>query len=285
MLGKISGLANAGASFNNLFPQPFPTPGSFPYFPPYSPTSDVAISTVASNFRPAIVQQFGLNFQVELAKNWLLEVGYVGSRGTHLLTYRAANQAALASPENPIRGVTTNTVANIGLRVPVEGMTPDGLTLVESEGQSWYNGLEASLTKRLSYGLTLLASYTFSKTLDSDPSDVNGSSAGNTIPLGNQDSTRARWGRASFDRMHRFVVSGVYAFPSPSRRLARAFLANWSTSGVLTAQSGTALTIGYNNATNIFGISEDRAQIAPGCNTSNLATSGSVQGKLNKLFQ
>ena len=64
--------------------------------------------------------------------------------------------------------MTTNTVANIGLRVPVEGVPPDALALVESEGGSWYNGLETSLTKRLSKGLQFLASYTFSKTLDSD---------------------------------------------------------------------------------------------------------------------
>ena len=130
----------------------------------------------------------------------------------------------------------------------------------------------------------MLASYTFSKTLDSESSDVNGTSAAQLIPLGNQDSTAARWGRASFDRRHRFILSGVYAFPSPSRPLARAFLANWSTSVVLTAQSGTALTIGYNNATNVFGISQDRAQIASGCSTSNLVTPGSVQSKLNNYF-
>ena len=47
-------------------------------------------------------------------------------------------------------------------------MPPDALALVESEGGSWYNGLETSLTKRLSKGLQFLASYTFSKTLDSD---------------------------------------------------------------------------------------------------------------------
>jgi hypothetical protein len=278
------GQSNASASFNNLFPQPFPTPSFFPYFTPYSPTTENTISTVSPYFRPAIVQQFGLNFQVEVAKDWLLEVGYVGARGTHLLTSRSLNQALFASPEDPIRGVTTNTVANIGLRVPVEGVPPDGLALVESEGSSWYNGLEASLTKRFSKGLQLLASYTFSKTLDSDPSDVNGSSAGNSLTLGNQNSVAQRWGRASFDRTHRFVASGVYSFPSPSGRLASAFLGHWLTSGVLTVQSGTALTIGYNNATNVFGISEDRAQLAAGCGVSNLVTPGSVQSKLNNYF-
>ena len=283
--GRLNvGQANAGASFNAPFPQPFPTASFFPYFPAYSPTSDVAISTVSPYFRPAIVQQLGLNFQLEVAKDWLLEIGYVGARGTHLLTTRSLNQALSATPEAPIRGVTTNTVANIGLRVPVEGVPPDALVLVMSEGESWYNGMEASLTKRLSKGLQFLASYTFSKTLDSSPSNVNGISAGNTLTLGNQNSAAQRWGRASFDRTHRFIVSGVYSFPSPPQRLASAFLGHWLASGVLTLQSGTALTIGYNNATNVFGISEDRAQLAPGCGASKLVTPGSVQSKLNNYF-
>ena len=284
-LARINfGTANAAASFGAPFPQPFPTPSFFPYYPPCSPNSSVTIDTVSPNFRPAIVQQYGLNFQVELAKDWLFEVGYVGTRGTRLLTTRALNQASLATPEKPIRGVTTNTVANIGLRVPIQGVPPDSLALTESAGESWYNGLEASLNKQFSKGLQFLVSYTFSKTLDSDGSNINGTSAGNDIPLGNQDSTAQRWGRASFDRTHRFVMSGIYQFPSPATGWGKAFLEGWSTSGVFTWQSGTALTIANNNATNVFGISEDRAQLAPGCTKSNLVSSGSVESKLNSYF-
>jgi hypothetical protein len=283
--GRLNiGQVNAAATFSNPFPQPFPTPSFFPYFPPYSPTSDVAIATVSPDFRSAIVQQYGLNFQVELAKDWVLEVGYVGTRGTHLLRYRSPNQALSASPTDPIRGVTSNTLANIGPRVPVEGVAPDSFQLVESAGSSWYNGLEASLNKQLSKGLQFLASYTFSKTLDSDGSNINGTSAGNSITRGDQNSAAQRWGRASFDRTNRFIVSAVYAFSSPSEGLAKTLLGGWSSSGVLTWQSGAALTIAYNNATNVFGISEDRAQITPGCTKSNLVTPGSVESKLANYF-
>jgi hypothetical protein len=167
------GLANAAATFSAPFPKPFPTSSFFPYFPPYSPTSDVAISTVSPDFRPAVIQQFGLNCQVEVAKDWVLEIGYVGTRGTHLLRTRSLNQALSASTANPIREVVSNTLANIGQRVPVEGVPPDGLDLVESKGTSWYNGLEASLNKQLSKGLQMLAAYTFSKTLDSDGNNLN----------------------------------------------------------------------------------------------------------------
>jgi len=214
----------------------------------------------------------------------MLEVGYVGTRGTHLLRSRSLNQALSASPAESVRGEVSNTVANIGRRVPVEGVPPDVLALLESEGTSWYNGLEVSLNKQLGKRFQMLASYTFSKTLDSDGASINGSSAGNTLTLGNQNSPGERWGRASFDRTHRFVLSGVYTFPSLSQRLTKALFGGWSTCGVFTWQSGTALTIAYKNLTNVFGISEDRAQLAPGCGNSDLVHSGSVESKLDGYF-
>ena len=282
---NTAGLANANATFSNPFPQPFPTPSSFPYFPAYSPTSKIAIDTVAPGFRTAIIQQFGLNLQLAVARNWMLEIGYVGTLGTHLLRTRSQNQALSASPANSIRGAVSNTVENVGLRVPVQGVPADGIAMVESAGNSSYNGLEASINKRLSRGFQLLGSYTYSKTLDSDPSNVNGSSAGATIIRGNQNSAYQRWGKASFDRTHRFVLSGVYIFPSPSNGWKKALLSGWSTSGVLTLQSGTALAIAYNNSTNVFGISEDLAQLAPGCSKGNVVNPGSVENKLTKYFK
>jgi carboxypeptidase family protein len=279
-----AGIANAEASFSHPFPEPFPNADFFPYFPAYSPTSNVSIEAVSPEFRPAMVQQFGLNSQVELAKDWLLEIGYVGQRGTHLLSFSSPNQALSASPANPIRGVVSNTLANIGQRVPVQGVPADSLEMIASDGTSWYNGLELSVSKHLSNGFEMLASYTFSKTLDSDGSNINGISAGNTLPLGNQDFAAQRWGRASFDRTHRFIFSAIYVLPSPSTGLAKAFFGGWSTSGVMTWQSGTALTIAYHNLTNVFGISEDRAELAPGCNKSNLVRGGSITSKLDEYF-
>lgn len=64
--------------------------------------------------------------------------------------------------------MTTSTVANTRLCVPYPGWTPNGLLQIESAGRSNYNGLEVSLTKRFSHGLQFLASYTFSKSLDTD---------------------------------------------------------------------------------------------------------------------
>ena len=278
------GSANADATFQAPFAQPFPTPESFPLFPAYSPTSSTTIQTVVPGFRPAVVQQYSLNLQTELHRGWLLEVGYVGTRGTHLQRVRSFNQALAASPKNPIRGVTSDTVANIPLRVPIAGIPPDSAPEVESGGSSWYNGLEASLTKRMGHGLQFLASYTFSKTLDTDGADINGTSAGVAVTLGDQNSASQRWGRSNIDRPQRFVFSATWALPSPPSGVQREMLEGWNLGVVATIQSGTALTIGYTNANNVFGISEDRAQLTGKCSKSQLVTAGSIISKLNNYF-
>ena len=278
------GSTNSTASFQAPFPQPFPTASSFPSFAPYSPSSSISIFTTAPGFRPALIQQFSLSVQAEVYEGWLLEGAYAGTRGEHLQRVRSLNQALDASPEKPIRGVTSNTLMNIPLRVPIMGIPADSLDLVESAGSSWYNGLELSLTKAMSPGLQLQASYTFSKTLDTDGANINGTSAGTALTLGDQNSPRKRWGQASFDRTHRFVFSSTWTLPQPAHGVQRVVLGGWFLSTVVTIQSGTALTIADTNSTNVYGISEDRAQLSGTCQKNEFVKAGSVQSKVNSYF-
>lgn len=279
-----SGLENANATFQAPFAQPFPTPSSFPLFAPYSPSTKTSITVLAPNFLPAMVQQFSLNAQEELHDGWLLETGYVGGRGVHLQRLRSLNQALSASAMNPIRGADSNTLANIGIRVRIPGVPPDALREMESESNSWYNGLEISLTKRVSHGLQFLASYTFSETLDTDGADINSTSSGNALTLGDQNSPKQRWGRASFDRTHRFVLSETWDLPNPHADVVRAMMGGWSLASVITIQSGTALTIADTNTHNVFGISEDRAGFTGTCTKAQWVRGGSVESKLDSYF-
>jgi hypothetical protein len=279
-----AGSANANATFQAPFAQPFPTPASFPMFPVYSPTTTTTIYSVASSFRPAVIQQYSLNLQADLCSSCLLEIGYFGARGTHLVRQRSLNQAPSASAGSPIRGEIANTVANIPQRVPILGVPPDSLVEMESEGSDWYNGLEASLSKTVGHGLQFLASYTFSKTLDTDGSDINATSSGNALTSGDQNSSRQRWGRASFDRTHRFILSETWDLPAPRTGLGRTIMGGWNLASVLTIQSGRALTIANTNVTNVFGISGDRAQLSGTCSKSQLINSGSIESKLHGYF-
>jgi hypothetical protein len=155
---------------------------------------------------------------------------------------------------------------------------------MESEGGSSYNGLEVSMTKRLSHGFQFLASYTFSKTLDTDGADINSTSSGNGLTLGDQNSPTMRWGKASFDRSHRFVISGIWEFPSPSTGFERAVLGGWGVAGIATVQTGKALTIADTNPNNVFGISEDRAGLSGACTKSRYVTNGPITNKLDHYF-
>jgi hypothetical protein len=287
LLRVNTGAANATSTLSNPFGV-IPPLSSFPFFVPYSPATSQSLTAVAPDFQPAMTQQYSLNLQTQLASDLLLEVGYVGTRGTNLLRTRSVNEAQLASVSNPIRGVTTNTVANTRLRAPYLGWTSNGLLQVESAGSSYYNGLEVSLTKRFSRGLQFLASYTFSKSLDTDGANVLLTSNA-VLTIGEQNNEKLRYGPSSFNRPHRLIVSYVYELPSLTSRgaLLATLTSGWALAGVTTFQSGQSLTLLGSNTNNLFGIVSpggDRAQLASGCTYSQLVTSGSVNSKTGGYF-
>ena len=279
---------NIFATAQNPF-QPAPPLSSFPLFQPYSPSTSLSVMDLAQNFRPPISEQYSLGLQTELSKNFLFELGYVGSRSTKLIRQRGLNQALSASPSDPVNEQTNNTIANIPDRLPFIGFDegPTGINQIESAGAAWYNALEASLTKRFSNGLQLLASYTWSRELDTSGIDPEWNSAGGTNSTGNQsDVPSVGYGPGNFNREQRFVVSYVYELPIPKAMSGwqRKALGGWSVSGVTTIQSGQFLTLTGDNGSNVFGITNDRIEIAPGCTNGQLVTPGSVLSKLNNYF-
>ena len=276
---SLSGVQIAGSTFANAFPPAL----AFPVFPPYSPNTVLSPFLVNPTLRPPIIQQYSLNIQTDLGHNLLLEVGYFGARGTQLNRTRSINQAILTSPSAPIRGVTTNTVANVAQRVPIEGFTP-ALTYEENGADSWYNSLEAHLNKRLSNGLQFLASYTFARLLATD--NLITTTGGGGLVLGDQDHPNAGYGPDGFVREQRVVLSYIYELPGPKNghALADKLLGGWQVAGVTTLQSGHRLTLRYTNTTSAYGISSDRAQLVAGCTDSQLVTPGSVQNNLLSYF-
>jgi hypothetical protein len=77
----------------------------------------------------------------------------------------------------------------------------------------------------------------------------------------------------------------VYSLPSSYlKSFERAALGGWSVAAIGTVQSGDALTILYMNSKNVYGISQDRAQLSGSCSNGQIAPSGSVESKLNAYF-
>jgi hypothetical protein len=222
----------------NLF---FPLPGlpltlsdPFPAFFPFAlPDSAQAIQR---DLRTPYMQHWNLNVQRELGHNRVLEVGYVGSKGTKLLSARDLNQPQPSAlpPGLPF--------------VPRPVPQFDEINTIESRASSNYHSLQARLQQRLSAGLTLLTSYTWSKSID-DASNFFPSAGDPNYPQNSYD-LRAERGRSNFDVEHRLSVSYVYDLPFGKGRAYLAdngawskILSGWQTSGIVTLQSGRPFTV------------------------------------------
>ena len=275
-----------GTTFGNPF-APVPT---FPNFAPltYSPTTAQAPQIFAPNYQPSVIQEYSTSVQTELMKDMVLEVGFDGVRGTKLAEERAFNQA-LDATVTPIRGQTTNTLANLAQRSPFLGFSNDA-TELQTEGAMWYNALQVSLNKRFSHGLQFLVAYTWARSLTDANGFAQGTAQGANL-VGNQNDSHSRYGPDPFVRPQRLIISYVYNFPKPSNEfsLGGRFISGWSVSGVTTVQSGERLTLTSQDPNNAFGITglglnPTPIQIVPGCTPGQFRTPGSVEKNLSNYF-
>jgi outer membrane receptor protein involved in Fe transport len=227
---------------------PLPSQDQFPTFVPGTLSS----FTFERRLRTPYFHQYNASLQYEISRDLVLEVAYVGTRGHNLFRNVRINQARLASPQHPIvnevtgQVITTNTPTNALLRAPYQGVDIAGFQQFQNSADSAYNSLQISLTRRLSQGLQLLASYTYAKSLD----NASGSGQGTfdtTIILGNQLDPRANRGVSDFDRTHRFVLSYLWDLPRPTfvarSKVARLLVSNWQVAGIITAMSGQPFDI------------------------------------------
>ncbi len=280
----VSGAANVNASFQNPYPGVNLTP-AFPTFLPYSPTTALSQPTQDPNVRPGLVQTFSIDQQSQLAQSFALEIGYVGSMGQHLLNNRRVNAAGFATVSNPIRGITSNSTANIAQRVPYEGFSPTGFYQTQTEARDWYNGLEVTGRKRLSQHLQALLSYTWSKVIDTEGTSTTAASSAGTPP-GNPNVPNHIRGLTDYDRRHRFSASYLFEFPITRGKgfLENTFVNGWQLAGVTTIQTGTALTPVTTNSKNYAGITADLAQLSGSCLPGHVTTVGPVNARVTNYF-
>jgi hypothetical protein len=224
-------------------------------------------------------EEYNLNVQVGSGWNTFFEAGYVGTRSIHVAGCAEFNQSLLASPGAPVYGETANSVGNVVQRAPYQGVAPGSLECRTSYDSN-YNGLQASVTKRLSNGLQFLGSYTYSRTLD----QTSGSSGNQVFELwlltNDQRNPRQSYGPTDFDRTHRAVFSFTYDIPGArtSSGFMRVLISHWLASGILVAQSGTPITILDFAAGAVYGNYpfENRAQLSG----KRIATSGSMHSRV-----
>ena len=196
-------------SLSDPFPANFPIP---------IPSSALAIQR---NLRTAYTQQWNVSLQQELGHDRIVEVAYAGSKGTKLLGARDLNQplpSAQASNPRPVQQFAD-------------------IDILESRGNSTYHSLQARFQQSLRHGLTALASYTWSKSID-DASSFFASAGDANFPQ-NSNDTRAERGLSNFDLRHRFSLSYSYDLPLGKGK----FRGGWQTFGIWTFQTGRPFTV------------------------------------------
>jgi len=223
------------------------------------------------------VQAMNLGMQWSFSNNWLLDMGYVGSMGRRYPRLFSFNQA-----DTPAFG-GLYTVGSLGgpFFPGFSNLTAPGLgsMLMESNSSSNYNSLQVTLNKRLSKGLLMLLSYTYSHSLD----DYSGSDVSDVTLIPGNLVNEQNYASSDFDRRHRFVASYLYNFPDFYRgnsAFAKKMLNSWTLSGIVTLQSGTPFSIfGEDTA-----FQATRADLAPGRTLASAIKSGSVNSRLTVYF-
>jgi len=186
---------------------------------------------VDRNYLVGYAQTWNLAVQQDLPASMVLEVGYLGTKGTRLDIQRSPNQAPPGSP------LTAEERRLIGNAV--------GFTFDSAEGNSIYHAGQVRLNRRFRRGIGVNALYTYAKSID-NVSTFGGGAA--VVALYDRNLSLER-GLSSFDQRHAFTLSYVLESPvgssgSPSKNLFETVFRDWNLTGGLTANSGTPFTAG-----------------------------------------
>jgi len=203
-----------------------PFPSSFPLELPNSALG------FQRDLRSAYLQHWNFKVEQQIGRNRVLDVAYVGSKGTRLLSARDINQPG-ADPQIPN---------------PRPDPRFDDILYLESRSGSTYHSLQTRFQQRFNSGVDVLGSYTLGKSLD-DASTFYPSSGDPNFPQ-NSSNVGAEKARSNFDVRHRFSCSSAMGLPIG---VGRAYLSNlgwvssvlsgWKAMAILTLQTGRPLTV------------------------------------------
>jgi hypothetical protein len=244
---------NAVNGETTTFDQGLPLPAA-PNIANLQTLTPLSFRSENANFKSGVIDQFNLQVERQFGAN-VINIGYVGNVGGHLpQIINDINQPAPYStnPNSPLFGTGPRRLA---AQFPNGNLS--GVGLVLSEGISNYNGLQTSLQRRFSKGLSFDANYTWAKGLN----DNNGfSQEGDQEGFSDADPFHIRqteYGIAENDIQNRFALSANYEFQYGKEftGLKKLALAGYHINTIAVWQSGKPFTIlngGGNNDNTTF---------------------------------
>ncbi len=222
------------------------------FFAGYDPTNKLPYS-----------ENWTVDLQWQPRNTLVFNLAYVGNHGVHEVIPLPFNQAQIATPTHhlleggpneqqysygwQVPGVAAENIqtlvdgfatGNAALRAPFIGYDPNS-TSYQARGVSNYNALQVGVNKRMSHGLLVTASYTYSHTLDEQ------SGLGLFFTGNDPNNLKSAYGNSDFDRTHEFSVSYLYQLPGlPSAKGWMKQATNgWGLNGVTTLQSGQPYSV------------------------------------------
>lgn len=231
----------ASSAPNNLqgsSPTPL-APGSFPSGAFQSAQGSLREVYIDPNPKRNYVMQWNLSIQRELAPSVTATVAYVGSRGVHQIFH--SDDINKVQPTLTSAGylwpfpVGSGTVLN-----PAVGRM-DNVTWASN---SFYDGLEGQITKRMSHGVQIQGSYTWGKCIDQGSTSAFGDGFVNAIPGLPSFSPSSRRALCDFNISQNLIINFTWMIPSPrSSHFAETWaLGGWQLGGILSLSTGTPFT-------------------------------------------
>jgi Carboxypeptidase regulatory-like domain/TonB dependent receptor len=296
------------ATLSNPFPNGFNLPLGGATGPTSGALTDIGLGVSESFFSDnanPMIQQWNGSLQHEFSDGILVEGGYIGSKGNHLIDgenilynaipaqYQSLGTGLNAQVPNPFNGIIQSptsayynkaTVPLSMLLVPYPQYT--GINAFRKpRANSVYHAFEGKVQKRFSHGLTFLASLTAQKSIDDASTTVNF--------LGSASSKQDPWNIhldrsiSAQDISRVFVANSIYELPigkgkrllSSSPKVVDSVLGGWQVSGIYTYTTGQPLQIG--NGGNTTGIG---GSIRPNNNGQDAKISGPVGDRITQYF-
>ncbi len=191
------------------------------------------------------VMNFSFAVQQDIGYGTILDVGYVGSLGRHLVWRRGVNRIPLganfaaANVDPTLPGKSALPPAFLR---PVIGYTD--IDLIESASSSNYHSLQLTIRRRFTKNLQFGGSWTWSKSMDYN--DAEGNVINTLVPL-----REWYYGPTGWDRTHVVKINYLYDVPKVrwNNQVARVALHNWQISGIASFVSGAPLGVGFTQTT------------------------------------
>jgi hypothetical protein len=247
-------------------PRPVIANPTFPT-PDFGRAGALSIRPIQFDLQNPRVHIWNLSVQRELPWKTVVTVGYAGARGKHLLRNTDANTAV---PQEQADGSLLFPAGG-----PRQNPRFSAIELKTSDGDSWYNALVTEVRHGSPSGLSVQASYTLSRTIDTTQASTFFSDATNgTVSAFPEFGSDYNKGLADFHAKHNLVVNLTWKLPvaRQAQGLAKALLADWQIAMIGQYRSGpplTAFVLG-NRSRSLWspsqgpGIGFDRPDLAPG---------------------